>query len=152
MNRTPFTKEGYDKLNQEKELLEKQRIQAVAELKSAREMGDLSENAAYKVARMKLSSVDRRLRRLNAVLKGAYIVHAMSRDIVEVGSIVTVENEKGSREFRIVNSHESDVPSGKISYYSPIGKALVGRRVEDRVSIQIPSGQVVYKITKISPA
>lgn len=152
MNRTPFTKNGYDKLNQERDLLEKQRVQAVAELKSAREMGDLSENAAYKVARMKLSSVDRRLRRLNTVLKGAYIVRAMSRDVVEVGSIVTVESEKGTREFRIVNSHESDVLSGKISYYSPIGKALVGRRVEDRVTVQIPSGVVVYKISKITPA
>lgn len=151
IKRTPFTKEGHLKLLKEKEDLEKQRVEAVANLKIARDMGDLSENAAYKVARMRLSSVDRRLRVLNRVLEGAYIVRAMSTDIVEVGSLVTVEGKDGEKKhFRIVNSHESDVLRGKISYYSPIGKALVGLRLNDKAIIQTPSGIVEYTIKKIA--
>lgn len=149
MNRTPFTRTGYEKLQSEKLELENQRVKAVAELKTAREMGDLSENAAYKVARSRLSSVDRRLRYLTGVLKGAYVVTPLSKDIVEVGSRITVEGETGSKVFIIVNSHESDVMSGKISYYSPIGKALMGKRLGDRVTIQVPSGQTTYTIKKI---
>lgn len=150
IKRTPFTKEGHLKLLKEREDLEKQRVEAVANLKIARDMGDLSENAAYKVARMRLSSVDRRLRVLNRVLEGAYIVRAMSTDIVEVGSLVTVEGKDGEKDFRIVNSHESDVLRGKISYYSPIGKALVGLRLNDKAIIQTPSGIVEYTIKKIA--
>ena len=149
MNRTPFTREGYEKLQGEKAQLESQRVKAVAELKTAREMGDLSENAAYKVARMKLSSTDRRLKYINAVLKGAYVIKPLSKDVVEVGSLVTVENNAGTKVFQIVNSHESDVMSGKISYYSPIGKALVGRRINDKVEIETPSGRVSYVIRRI---
>lgn len=150
IKRTPFTKEGHIKLLKEKEELEKQRVDAVIGLRTAREMGDLSENAAYKVARMRLSSVDRRLRVLNRVLEGAYIVRAMSTDVVEVGSLVTVEGKDGERAFRIVNSHESDVLKGKISYYSPIGKALVGLRLNDKAMIKTPSGIVEYTIKKIA--
>lgn len=150
IKRTPFTKEGHLKLLKEREDLEKQRVEAVANLKIARDMGDLSENAAYKVARMRLSSVDRRLKVLNRVLEGAYIVRAMSTDIVEVGSLVTVEGKDGEKEFRIVNSHESDVLRGKISYYSPIGKALIGLRLNDKAIIHTPSGIVEYAIKKIA--
>lgn len=150
IKRTPFTKEGHLKLLKEKEDLEKQRVSAVANLKTARDMGDLSENAAYKVARMKLSSVDRRLRVLNRVLEGAYIVRAMSTDIVEVGSLVTVEGKNGEKNFRIVNSHESDVLSGKISYFAPIGQALVGKRIGDLITVNTPSGIISYTIKKIS--
>jgi transcription elongation factor GreA len=150
MKRTPFTKQGHLKLLKEKEDLEKQRIDAVVNLKNAREMGDLSENAAYKVARMKLSSVDRRLRILNRVLEGAYIIEAKSTDVVEVGSVVTLQGKKGETKFTIVSSHESDVSVGKISYYSPIGTALMGKRLNSTVIVKTPSGDITYTITKIS--
>ncbi len=150
MKRIPFTKDGYTKIKEEKELLEKERIEAVLNLKTARDMGDLSENAAYKVARSKLSSTDRRLRTINSIIDKAYITKPLSLDIVEVGSQVTVENEKGQRNFQIVNSYESDVLNGKISYFSPIGQALIGKKTNDEVTIRIPSGIITYKIIKIS--
>lgn len=150
MKRIPFTNEGFNKIKEEKKLLEKERIEAVINLKIARDMGDLSENAAYKVARSKLSSIDRRLRNVNSIIDKAYITKPLSHDVVEVGSFVTVENKTGISNFQIVNSYESDVSNGKISYFSPIGQALIGKRINDEVTIQIPSGSVTFKILKIS--
>jgi transcription elongation factor GreA len=133
----------------EQKVLNVKRISAVNNLKTARDMGDLSENAAYRVARSKLSSIDSRLRYLNKVLRDAYILETPSNGIVEVGCFVTVEGMSGKQTFQIVNSHESDISKGKISYYSPVGKALIGRKVKDVVSIKIPKGNLIYKIKQI---
>jgi transcription elongation factor GreA len=149
IKKTPFTKKGYDDLVTEQNVLNVKRISAVANLKSARDMGDLSENAAYRVARSKLSSIDSRLRFLNKVLRNAYVVETSRNGIVDVGCYVTVEGKSGNQIFQIVNSHESDVANGKISYYSPVGRALVGRKVKDIVLIKTPNGNIVYKIKEI---
>jgi len=149
MNRTPFTKQGYQDLVKEKADLTKSRIDAVVNLKTAREMGDLSENAAYKVARSKLSSVDRRLRFLTKILDHAYIMKVDFKGVVDVGCLVTVETNKGEQTYQIVNSHESDIANGKISYYSPVGRALIGKRVNDVVEIATPNGKITYKINEI---
>lgn len=149
MNKTPFTKHGYNDLVNEKNELTKSRVDAVANLKSAREMGDLSENAAYRVARSKLSSVDRRLRFLTKILDNAYIMEVNFRGMVDVGCQVTVETKNGERVYQIVNSHESDLANGKISYYSPVGRALVGKRVNDEVEVFAPNGKISYRIKAI---
>ncbi len=149
MNKTPFTKQGYENLVNEKEELTKSRVDAVANLKTAREMGDLSENAAYKVARSKLSSVDRRLRFLTKILDNAYIMEVDFKGMVDVGCLVTVETKTGDQTYQIVNSHESDIANGKISYYSPVGRALVRKRVDDVVEVVTPNGKVNYKIKEI---
>lgn len=147
--KTPFTKKGYEDLVKEKNELTKSRVDAVANLKIAREMGDLSENAAYKVARSKLSSVDRRLRFLTKILDNAYIMKVDFKGVVDVGCLVTVETDNGEQTYQIVNSHESDIINGKISYYSPVGKALIGKRVNDVVEITTPNGKTTYKIKQI---
>ncbi|MEK7522666.1 MAG: transcription elongation factor GreA [Patescibacteria group bacterium] len=152
MNRTPFTKQGYENLVNEKKELTDSRVDAVANLKTAREMGDLSENAAYKVARSKLSSVDRRLRFLTKILDNAYIMKVDFKGMVDVGCLVTVETKTGSQIYQIVNSHESDIANGKISYYSPVGRALIGKRVNDEVEISTPNGKTIYKIKEIKIA
>jgi len=149
MNKTPFTKKGYDDLVKEKNDLTKSRVNAVANLKTAREMGDLSENAAYKVARSKLSSVDRRLKFLTKILDNAYIMKVDFKGVVDVGCLVTVETDKGVQTYQIVNSHESDIANGKISYYSPVGRALIGKKVNDVVEIVTPNGKIEYKIKEI---
>ena len=158
--KTPFTKQGYEDLINEKNDLTKSRIEAIANLKSAREMGDLSENAAYRVARSKLSSVDRRLRFLTKILDNAYIMQVDFKGVVDVGCQVTVETKQlvktgqclVSTTYQIVNSHESDLANGKISYYSPVGRALIGKRVNDEVEISTPGGKTVYKIKEIKIA
>ncbi len=149
MNKTPFTKQGYEDLVNEKNELTKSRVHAVANLKTAREMGDLSENAAYRVARSKLSSVDRRLRFLTKILDNAYIMKVDFKGTVDVGCLVTVETKFGDQIYQIVNSHESDLANGKISYYSPVGKALIGKRVNDVVEITTPNGKITYKIKDV---
>jgi len=149
MNKTPFTKKGYEDLINEQKELKKNRVEAVANLKTAREMGDLSENAAYKVARSKPSSVDRRLRFLTKILDNAYIIEVDFKGVVDVGCLVTVETNSGEQTYQIVNSHESDIANGKISYYSPVGKALVGKKVNDEVEITTPNGKIVYKMKRI---
>ena len=133
----------------EKTDLKNSRIDAVANLKIAREMGDLSENAAYKVARSKLSSVDRRLRFLTKILDNAYIMEIDFKGMVDVGCLVTVETKFGEQKYQIVNSHESDLANGKISYYSPVGRALIGKKVNDTVEISTPNGKITYKIKEI---
>ena len=149
MNKTPFTKKGYEDLINEQKELKKNRVEAVANLKTAREMGDLSENAAYKVARSKPSPVDRRLRFLTKILDNAYIIEVDFKGVVDVGCLVTVETNSGEQTYQIVNSHESDIANGKISYYSPVGKALVGKKVNDEVEITTPNGKIVYKMKRI---
>ncbi|MFA6016479.1 MAG: transcription elongation factor GreA [Patescibacteria group bacterium] len=149
--KTPFTKKGYEDLVNEQKALKISRIMAVTNLKTAREMGDLSENAAYKVARSKLSSVDRRLRILTKILDNAYIYEVNFKGMVDVGCTVIVETKFGTQTYQIVNSHESDIANGKISYYSPVGRALVGKKTSDEVTIRTPSGSVVYKIKDIKP-
>lgn len=147
--KTPFTKQGYDDLVSEKNELTKSRPEAVFNLKTAREMGDLSENAAYRVARSKLSSVDRRLRFLTKILDNAYIMEVDFKGMVDVGCFVTVETKIGNQTYQIVNSHESDLAHGKISYYSPVGRALIGKRVNDVVEVTTPNGKTIYKIKEI---
>jgi transcription elongation factor GreA len=152
MNKTPFTKKGYEDLVNEKNELTKTRVDAVANLKTAREMGDLSENAAYKVARSKLSSVDRRLRFLTKILDNAYIMQVDFKGVVDVGCLVTVETKFGNRTYQIVNSHESNLAHGKISYNSPVGRSLIGKRVNDEVEVSTPNGKTTYKIKEIKIA
>jgi len=152
MNKTPFTKQGYHDLVNEQKELKNSRVDAIANLKTAREMGDLSENAAYKVARSKLSSVDRRLRFLTKILDSAYIMKVDFRGMVDVGCLVTVKTKFGNTTYQIVNSHESDIANGKISYYSPVGRALIGKRVNDVVEVQTPNGKTIYKIKEIKIA
>ena len=149
MNKTPFTKKGYEDFVKEQKELKIKRVEAVTNLKTAREMGDLSENAAYKVARSKLSSIDYRLRFLNKILSNAYIMEVDFKGMVDVGCLVTVETKLGSQTYQIVNSHESDIANGKISYYSPVGRALIGKRVSDEVEIQTPNEKITYKIKDI---
>jgi len=149
MNKIPFTKQGYADFVKEKNDLTKSRIEAVANLKTAREMGDLSENATYRVARSKLSSVDRRLRFLTKILDIAYIMKVDFKGMVDVGCLVTVETKFANITYQIVNSHESNIANGKISYYSPVGRALIGKRVNDVVDIVTPNGKVTYKIKEI---
>ena len=149
IKKTPFTKKGFDDLVTEQKVLNVKRISAVVNLKTARDMGDLSENAAYRVARSKLSSIDSRLRYLGKILRNAYILEASSNGTVDVGCFVTVEGKSGEQTFQIVNSHESNISKGKISYYSPVGRALIGKKVKDNVLIMTPKGSIVYKIKEI---
>lgn len=145
-----FTKEGYEELKKEHADLLSKRPAAVDDLQKARELGDLSENGFYKAARSKLSATDSKLRRLTMLLKRAVIIENGRRDIVDIGATVKVLQGEKESTYHIVGDTEADPMHGKISLYSPIGRALVGRRVGDSVTIETPKGNIALKILSIS--
>lgn len=146
-----ITQEGYDKLKGERhQLKEQKRPEAVARLKKAREMGDLSENSEYLAAKEALSFVDSRLAELEILLKKAKVVaESTSKTNVKVGDTVEV-NADGERDtFTVVGELEGDITQKKLSAKSPIGEALLGKKKGDKVEVKIPAGKVLYKILDI---
>ncbi len=151
MNKTQLTKEGFDKLQEErKELVEVKRQKAVERLSSARSMGDLKENSEYHAARDELSFVEGRITEIEALLKTAEVVNHDTRgDNVELGKKVTIEVAGNRQEFTIVGEFEADLSLNKLSSASPIGHALIGHKSGESVEIAIPAGRATYKIVSV---
>ena len=147
-----LTKDGKKKLEAELEYLTTVRRQEVAaEIKSAKEEGDLSENSAYDEAKLAQGFLEGRVQTIEAQLRDAIIIDENgSSDRVRVGSKVTVDDEEfGEETYHIVGSAEADPLEGRISNESPIGEALLGAKVGDVVKAATPGGEVVYKVLKI---
>lgn len=146
-----LTKEGYEKLSNElRDFVEKKRPIAVERLRKAREMGDLSENSEYTAAKEDLSFVEGRIQEVEEIVKRAEIVESNNRkNIVDIGCKVTVICD-GTREcFSIVGELEADPMTKKLSSKSPIGKALLGSKIGEKVNITIPAGKILYEILEI---
>jgi transcription elongation factor GreA len=148
-----LTPEGLQKLKDELEELSGNRRRAVADrIKEAREFGDISENAEYDDAKNEQAMLEQRIMQLQERLRAAQVVDAkdISTDTVGVGSVVNVKDEKGgSLKFTIVGSAEAKPPD-KLSNESPVGKALMGRKRGEEVSVALPNGKKrKFKITKI---
>lgn len=146
---TRFTKEGYKKLKRDYDLLVKERVVAVIDLQKARAMGDLSENGYYKSAKMKLSTIDRNLRRMTLLLEKSIIVEKASAATVGIGCSVTLLNDKTETTYHIVGDIEADPINKKISLLSPFGKAVLGKKVGDKVLVVTPSGTKTYSVLRI---
>ncbi len=144
-----ITEDGLTSKQKELETLNKEREKAVLELQEARDQGDRSENGAYKAARWKLSGLDRRLRYLRRILDRAEVVYRKNKDIVELGAVVEIVMEGYQKQFSIVGSEESDLSTGKLSCFSPMGKALMGKRKGEQCVVTTPKGQVTIVITAI---
>lgn len=144
-----LTPEGLQEKEKERDGLKASRVEAVRELQTARNMGDLSENGAYKAARFRLSGIDRRLRYVENVLRRVVVAEKRSDGRIGIGSHVLVNDGIKDLELVIVDGHESDFMRGKISLYSPIGKALMGRKAGEEIEISTISGKVRYSIKKI---
>ena len=151
MDKYYLTKERLGELQKELETLKsKSRLEVAEHLKRAKEYGDLSENAEYAQAREEQNQVETRIVELEDLLKRAVIIKKTEgSDTVLVGSKVTIKTNGSVREYTIVGSNESRPEEGKISNESPIGKALLGKKVGDSVAITIPSGTATYQISKI---
>ena len=146
-----FTKEKIKELQAEREQLKVDREAAVTDLSKARAMGDLSENGYYKAARQKLSSIDRRIRQVDIFLLNCQVIQSGGmKKSVDLGSRVMVRVNGQERELWILDEYEANPMEGKISYKSPIGKALVRKKVGDVVQVQVPAGVVEYEVMKIS--
>lgn len=136
------------------DLIHAQRPAVIARIKAAKELGDLRENADYEIARNEQSFIEGKILEIEEKLRNAEIIdESSSTDEVALGSTVTVTAERKSRDYLIVGSTEAD-PSGeppKISNESPLGKALIGRKVGDKVVVTLPNGnEINYTIKKIS--
>ena len=149
-----LTPEGLEKLKQEIEFLSGDKRREVAErIKEAREFGDISENSEYDDAKNEQAMLEARIAQVEERLRSATVVDAkdISTDSVQVGSIVNVEDEATGKmqQFTIVGSPEAKPPE-RLSYESPVGKALLGHRRNDVVDVPLPNGKTLQlKITKI---
>ncbi len=146
-----LTKKGHSKLiNELEELKTKRHPKAVKRLERARSMGDLSENSEYHAAKEELSFIVERIKFLEAVLTNVTVVNEEKNNtIVQLGDIVVLKNGKEVMEMEIVGEFESNPLKGKISHNSPIGKALLGKKVNEIVEVVAPAGKVTYEIIEI---
>lgn len=146
-----LTPEGAARLREElKELTGPRREDLSRRLRSAIQMGDLSENADYHKAKEDQAFLEGRIQEIEAVLRTAVIVEKTNSDVVTVGSTVTVQEESLDPEtYYMVGAKEADPRSGKISNESPIGRALMDHRVGDVVEAETPGGKIRFKILKI---
>lgn len=145
-----LTKEGLGKLKEElKELVEIRRSEIAQKIKEAREMGDISENAAYDSARQEQAFTEGRISELEEIIKNAKVSEKGKKDAVCVGCKVTVHIEGNREEFHIVGPLEADPAGKKISHESPLGAALMGKKVGDKVEVSVPVGKVIYTILRV---
>ena len=156
-NRFKMSQERLDALKKELLYLETDKAKEVAEqIKEARSFGDLSENSEYDEAKNEQGLVEGRIALLEKMLKHARVVteDELSTDHISVGSHVRIKDEDGDEdEYDITGSTEADPVNGKISDESPIGAALIGHSVGDKVDITLPSGAVVqYEVMEIGRA
>ena len=147
-----LTKEGLEELKRElQELIDVKRPEVVTKISVARDMGDLSENAAYVSARDQQDFIEGRISELEDIIKKAVVSTGVSSGgIVSVGSKIRVHVDGGEEEYMGVGAPEADPKEGKISHESPLGNALVGKKVGDKVEIEAPMGKLVYTILSVS--
>lgn len=150
-----YTQEGYDLLVNELNYLKGERRNEIKEaIAEARSFGDLSENAEYDAARNEQAKTEARISELEQLIENAVIVDeaAIDTSIVNIGSTVVVYNvnEKEEIEYNVVGSIEADPFANKISDQSPIGRALVGNKAGDSVSVETPGGMIQLEIRKVS--
>jgi transcription elongation factor GreA len=155
MERVPMTPEGYEKLKEELDRLIKiERPAIIKAIAEARAHGDLSENAEYHAAREKQSFIEGRIQELQAKLSRAYVIDPskINQNKVAFGAkvrVIDLDTDE-EKEFMLVGAEEADVKNGKISITSPVGKALIGKKVGDNVTIKAPARTLNYEIISIS--
>ncbi|TXG76249.1 transcription elongation factor GreA [Patescibacteria group bacterium] len=146
-----LTKEGIAELEQELEHLIAERGPVAERIKSARELGDLSENAEYQTAREEHDKLEGRISEIEHILRNVEVItKPRNGSKVQVGSTVKLKGEGGTKEFQVVGTVEADPLNGKISDESPIGQALLGKKLGDSVDIATPAETATYKITEIN--
>ncbi len=152
--KTPVTREGLERLKEElRELTEVKRPQIVAAIADARSHGDLRENAAYDAARHDQAMNEKRIRDIESLLQTAVVMDeepdAGPPGEVRLGTTAVVEIEGDEERYTIVGAIEAKPSAGLISNESPVGRALLGRKVGDEAVVQTPRGQSVFRVLRI---
>ena len=149
---TYLSKDGLEKLRAElEEMTNVKRPEIANRIHDAKEHGDLTENAEYEDAKNEQAFVEGRIQTLEALIKNATLIDENhSTDHVQIGSTVKVSGPDGSQTFTIVGSTEAKPTEGRISNESPVGRALLGKKKGENVTVQVPAGDIAYKIVAIS--
>ncbi|MDE2403474.1 MAG: transcription elongation factor GreA [Sphingomonadales bacterium] len=152
VEKLPMLAEGYEKLLAELKALREERPKIVEAIEEARAHGDLSENAEYHSAKERQGQVEATIADLEDKVSRANIIDptTLSGDKVVFGATVTLldEDDKPIR-YQIVGPYEADAKLGRISYNSPLGRALIGRRVDDEIEVTVPAGDRSYLVQQI---
>jgi transcription elongation factor GreA len=149
-----MTKESHEALQEElKRMIREERPKVIQDIAEARAHGDLSENAEYDAAKNRQGFIEGRIQELQDKLARAYVVDLtnLKPDKVVFGATVTLYDTANEEEvsYKIVGEEEADIKLGKISCTSPVGKALIGHKLDDSVKIKVPSGIKEYEIIEI---
>jgi len=150
----PMTKESFENMQEElKRLIRVERPKVILDIAEARSHGDLSENAEYDAAKHRQGFIEGKIQELKDKLARAYVVDLsnLKADKVVFGATVTLYDTSMDEEvtYRIVGEDEADIKIGKMSCSSPVGKALIGHRLDDTVRVKVPSGLKEYEIVDI---
>jgi transcription elongation factor GreA len=147
-----LTPDGVKELKVELDQLIAERGPIAERIKAAREFGDLTENAEYSTARQEQDRTENRISELEHILQNVELIKKPRGDSkVQLGSVVKLKSSDGkAKTFQVVGTVEADPSEGKISDESPIGQALLGKQVSDKVEINTPAETVAYKIVEIS--
>jgi transcription elongation factor GreA len=152
MEKVPMLAEGYEKLTADLKTLRQERPKIVDAIEEARAHGDLSENAEYHAAKERQGQVEAQIAELEDKVSRAQIIDpaSLSGNRIVFGATVTVldDHDKTFR-YQIVGQAESDAKNGRISYDSPLGRALIGKSVGEEVEVTVPSGDRFYLVDKI---
>ena len=154
MDKFPITLEGYERLEAElKRLKSKERPAVIKAIATAREHGDLSENAEYHAARERQAFIEGRVNELEEQIRGADVIDArkLKGKDVKFGAIVKVADEDTDEKttFQIVGEYEADIKAGRLAITSPLARALIGKRVNDSVEVTTPGGTKSYEIVSV---
>lgn len=147
-----LTKDGVAELEEEHKSLVGQRGDVAERIKTAREFGDLAENAEYQTARHDQEKLESRIAEIEHILQNVEVIKAPkggNGGKVQLGSFVTLQNGS-TKKFQVVGTVEADPLEGKISDESPLGKAVLGKKVGDEVEIVTPAETTTYKIVEIA--
>lgn len=146
-----ISQEGYDKLKNELGCLSNVKRREIAvRIQTAKDMGDLSENAEYSEAKDAQAFNDGRISEINQMLKNLIVVkNGKNGEKVAMGSKITVKCEGNERTYTIVSFNEADPLEGKISNESPMGQSFLNKKKGDKVKVQIPKGEMKYEILKV---
>jgi transcription elongation factor GreA len=146
-----LTQSGLDELQSELDTLAGKRTGIANAIKTAREQGDLSENAEYQAARAEQDRNEARISELEHIVQNVEIIKKpKAATKVQLGSVVKLKSDSKDKEFQVVGTVEADPLNGKISDESPIGQALLGKSVGDSVELVTPAESITYKVIEIS--
>ena len=152
VEKMPMLQEGHDKLTTDLRRLKAERPLVVDAIEEARAHGDLSENAEYHAAKERQGQIEASINDIEDRLSRAQIIDPkdLSGDKIVFGATVTLMDEDDKPvTYQIVGQTEADAKLGRISYNSPLGRALIGRKVKDKIEVTVPSGDRYYLVSKI---